>query len=117
MEQPIASKDERMWAMFAHLSALLGFVFPFGNIIGPVVIWAIKKDQMPLVDDQGKESINCQISFTIYMLVAFLLVFVLVGFLILPLLALVDLILVIIAGIKANDGERYRYPLIFRFVK
>ena len=66
----IANKDERMWAMFAHLSALLGHFVPFGHIIAPFVIWLVKKEQYPFVDDQGKEAINCQISVTIYALVA-----------------------------------------------
>ena len=110
------SKDERMWAMIAHLSAYSGHFIPFGHIIGPLVIWILKKDQFPLVNDQGKESINCQISYTLYFIVAGLLCFVFIGILILPVLWILDVVFVLIAGIKANEGIRYRYPGIIRFL-
>jgi uncharacterized protein len=116
MEPVAADKEERMWAMFTHLGAFAGHFFPFGNVIVPLVIWILKKDQYPLVNDQGKESINCQISYSIYIIVAALLCFVVVGFVILPVVYLADVIFVIIAAIKANEGVRYRYPAIFRFV-
>jgi uncharacterized Tic20 family protein len=114
--KPELKKDENMWAMFCHLSALIGFVIPFGNVIAPLVIWALKKDEYPLVADQGKESINFQLSMTIYLVICIILVFVAVGIILIPLLALVDLILVVIAAVKANEGEKYRYPLSFRFI-
>ena len=112
-----ASKEERTWAMIAHFAAFCGHFIPFGHIIGPLIVWIMKKDQFPLVDDQGKESLNCQITYTIYLAVAGLLCFVAVGVVILPVVWLADVILVIIAGIKANEGVRYRYPWIFRFIR
>jgi uncharacterized Tic20 family protein len=113
---PVLKKDENMWAMFCHLSALIGCVIPFGNVIGPLVIWSLKKDEFPLVADQGKEAINFQLSLTIYLIVSFILIFIGIGFLLLPLVALAGLILVVIAGVKANEGEKYRYPFAFRFI-
>ena len=111
-------KDSRMWSMFCHLTALSAFIgIPFGNIIGPLIIWLIKKDDFPMVDDQGRESLNFQISMTIYTIVSFLLCFVIIGFLLLPVVLLVDLILVIIASVKANKGDVYRYPFTIRFIK
>jgi len=110
-------KEERTWAMIAHLSAFCGHFIPFGHIIGPLIVWILKKDLFPLVDDQGKESLNFQISFTIYFLISIVLCFVLIGFVIAPLLWIAYLVLVIVAGIKANDGIRYRYPAIIRFIK
>jgi len=110
------SKDERMWAMIAHYGAFAGHVFPFAHIIVPLIIWILKKDQYPLVNDQGKESINCQISYTIYLIIAALLCLVFIGFIIFPALWLTDIILIIIAGIKANEGVAYRYPGIIRFI-
>jgi len=95
------SSDERMWAMFAHLSALAGFIIPFGSILGPLIIWQIKKNEYPLVDDQGKEALNFQITALIAIVVCFVLMFVLIGMLLLPLVALAVLILTIIGGIKA----------------
>lgn len=110
-------KDERTWAMLTHLLGLAGLLVPLGNIIGPLIIWAIKKDEFPLVDDQGKESLNFQITVTIGYVICIILMFVLIGiFLIIP-LAIYSLVMIIIASIKANDGEAYRYPLTIRFIK
>ena len=105
------SKDEKMWGMLCHLSALAGFVIPFGNIIAPLVIWILKKEEFPLVDDQGKEALNFQISLTIYFIAGAILLIVGIGFVILPIVAVFGLIMIIIASIKANDGEKYRYPI------
>jgi len=115
-----SNKDARMWAMFAHLAALTGFVTGgIGCIVGPLVIWLIKKEEFPFVDDQGKESLNFQITMLIYGIVAGLLMLLCIGFILLLAVGIVDLVFVIIATIKANDGVHYRYPrgLIFRFVK
>ncbi|MFZ5656614.1 MAG: DUF4870 domain-containing protein [Pseudomonadota bacterium] len=111
------SAEERQWAMFAHLSALAGFVIPAGNIIAPLVIWLLKKDTMPFVADQGRESLNFQITVLIAVVAAAFLVVVLIGFLLLPLIALAALVLVIIASIKANEGVAYRYPFTLRLIK
>lgn len=113
---PVSSDDEKMWAMLCHLAALAAFVFPLGNVIGPLVVWLVKKDEFPLVEDQGKESLNFQISVTIYGAVAFLLVFVLIGFLLLPVVGLFYLIMTIVGAVKANQGIAYRYPLCIRFI-
>ncbi|HKJ33078.1 MAG TPA: DUF4870 domain-containing protein, partial [Balneolales bacterium] len=61
-----AGLSDRQWAMLCHLGTLTGFVIPFGNIIVPAVIWKMKKDVSPLIDEQGKESLNFQISLLIY---------------------------------------------------
>nr|WP_275690250.1 DUF4870 domain-containing protein [Oleiagrimonas citrea] len=111
------SSEQRQWAMFAHLSAFVGLVIPFGNIIGPLVIWLIKKDTMPFVDDQGKEALNFQITVALAMLASFLLMLVLIGFLLVWIIPLVALVFVIIATIKANEGVYYRYPWTLRLVK
>jgi uncharacterized Tic20 family protein len=115
-ELPPLSQDERNWGMLSHLAALAGFVIPFGNIVGPLVVWLIKKDQMPFVDDQGKESLNFQISVTIYMIVSLVLVFVLIGILLLIAVVIFSLVMLIVAAVKANSGEAYRYPLCIRFL-
>ena len=110
------SSDERMWAMFAHLSALAGFIIPFGSILGPLIIWQIKKNEYPLVDDQGKEALNFQITMAIALVVSFVLMIVLIGFILIWVVGLFDLIMIVIASIKANNGERYRYPFTLRLV-
>jgi len=111
-------RQERTWAMVCHLAAFAIFIIPFfGNIIGPLVIWLIKKEESPFVDDQGKESLNFQISFTIYCLVSLLLSIIVIGIVFLIALGIMFFVLVIIAAVKANDGEKFRYPLTIRLVK
>jgi uncharacterized protein len=112
------NRDERLWATLCHLSALVGVAVPLiGNVVAPLVIWLIKREDSPLVDDQGKEALNFQISMTLYMIGAGVLAIFLIGIPILLVLAVVDFVLIIIASIRANYGERYRYPLTIRFVK
>ena len=113
----VPSAEEKQWALFAHLSALIGYIIPFGSIIGPLLIWQIKKNEMPFVDDQGKEALNFQITVAIIAIVCLLLVLILIGILLLWALALVNLVLIIIAALAANNGQAYRYPFAFRFIK
>ena len=116
-EQPL-SKDAKTWGMLCHLIALAGFIMPvIGNIVGPLVIWLIKKDEFPFVDDQGKESLNFQISITIYGIIASILMVVLIGFLLIFAVLIFDLVMIIMATVKANSGEKYRYPLTIRLLK
>ena len=116
-QQAVTDKDSKTWGLLCHLVALAGFIIPFGNIVGPLVIWLIKKDEMPFVDDQGKESLNFQISMTIYTLIAGLLIFAFIGFVLLPAVAILNLVFIVIASVKANQGIRYRYPLCIRLIK
>jgi len=114
------NKDARMWAMFCHLGGLAGLIpmTPvFGSIIAPLVIWQIKKDEFEFVDEHGKEALNFQISILIYALAAGLLCFVCIGLILLPVVYLLDLIFLLIAAVKSNNGEHYRYPLCIRFIK
>jgi len=108
----------RTWATFCHLSALLGLIgIPLANILGPFVIWLLKRNEIPLVDVEGKEALNFQISMSLYMLLAALLIFVFIGFLLLPLLVIVDLVCIIIASIKTSNGEKFKYPITIRLIK
>ncbi|MDD4954589.1 MAG: DUF4870 domain-containing protein [Candidatus Omnitrophica bacterium] len=111
-------KDERMWAMLCHLTGLSIFIgVPFGNIIVPLIIWLIKKEEYPFVAEQGKEALNFQISMTIYSIVAGVLWLVFIGILLVPAIIIVDLIFVINAAVKANKGEGYKYPLAIKFIQ
>lgn len=122
--QPTSSKDENMWAMFCHLSALAGLLIPTGNIVGPLVVWLVKKDEMPLVNDQGKESLNFQISLTIYFVIASaisgILIMAFIGIILLPIVVvgfpIFGTVMAIIAALRANEGQAYRYPLCIRFI-
>ncbi|MCI0537462.1 MAG: DUF4870 domain-containing protein [Verrucomicrobiales bacterium] len=110
-------KPDRTWDILCHLLALAGIVVPFGgNILGPLVVWLVKKDQVPSVDAHGKESMNFQISMTIYAAIAALSILAVIGVALLPAVLITDLVLVIIASVKASNGEFYRYPLTIRFL-
>lgn len=111
------SKDARLWGMLAHLAALTGYIIPFGNIIGPLVIWLIKKDEMPFVAEQGKESLNFQITVMIAIVICIPLMFVCIGIPMVIAVGVADLVFIIIAAIKANEGIAYRYPWTLRLVK
>jgi len=117
MDDQTVSAETTNWAMFAHLSALIGFIIPFGNIIGPLVIWLTKGKETEFVGTEAKEALNFQITMLLAFVVAWVLVFVLIGFLLMALLAIADLILVIVAAISASKGQAYRYPFALRLVK
>jgi uncharacterized Tic20 family protein len=111
------SNDERLWGMLCHLAGFGFYVIPvIGGIVGPLVVWAIKKEEYPFVNDQGKEAINFQITVLIAYMVAGASLLLLIGFLLLPLVSLFQIIMTIIAAVKANNGEHYRYPLTIRFL-
>jgi len=110
-------KDERLWGMLCHLISFSGYLIPFGSVLGPLIIWLIKKDEMPFVNDQGKESLNFQLTMLIAVIVSAILMLVFIGFLLLGVLIIYQIIVVIMASIKANEGVRYRYPYTIRFIK
>ncbi len=113
-----------MWNMWCHLSALSGLIVPFGNVLGPLLVWQIKKHDIPSVEAHGKAALNFQLTVLIAViaggLIAIPLSFLCIGFLLYPILAaigLCGLIFGVIAGIKANDGKDYRYPYSFNLVR
>ena len=110
------TNDEKMWAMLCHLAGLLHFI-PFGQIVGPLVIWVIKKEESSFVDDQGKQALNFQISMLIYILLCIPFVFIVIGIFALIALGIINLILVIIAAVNANNGVLYRYPLAMPLIR
>jgi uncharacterized Tic20 family protein len=120
--------EQRQWAMFAHLSAILGAILTsgiggWGTFLGPLIIWLVKKDTMPFVDDQAKEALNYNITVAIVFVLLWVLVFVTlgIGFLVaIPawiVIGVAWLVFTIIAAVKANTGEAYRYPFSWRLVK
>jgi len=111
------TNEEKQWAMFCHLSVLSGFIIPFGNIVGPLVLWLLKREQSPYVDYHGKEALNFQISITIYLVISGILVLVLIGIVFLIVILLLDIILMVMAAIKASEGVYYRYPFTMRFIQ
>jgi uncharacterized Tic20 family protein len=110
------NRDENLWAMLCHISVFAGFLMPFGNIIAPLIIWLIKKDEYPLVNDQGKEAINFQITLTIYLFASVILIILIIGIPLLIGLVFFGFIVTVIAAIKASEGKKYRYPMTIRFI-
>jgi hypothetical protein len=114
----LSERDERMWGMFCHLASLVGYIgIPLGHLVGPFIVWQVKKDQSPFVDDQGKESLNFQISMSLYLIVAGLTFCIGIGIVLLPIVYFFGWVMLIIASVKSNQGERYRYPLTIRLIK
>ena len=125
------SSGDRNMAMLCHLISFVGIVFPFGNIVGPLVVWLTQRENSPFVDEHGKESINFQLSLIVYsfvgvllLLVSAILVIVFIGIFMLIIVGLTVLaffvfsfIVIIIAAVRASNGEEYRYPLSIRFLK
>lgn len=103
--------------MLAHLSALSGFIIPFGSLIGPFVVWQIKKNDIPQVETHAKDALNFQITVAIAMIVCFILMFVAIGIFLMPIVGIGALVCTIIAAVKANNGERWKYPVSFTFLK
>ncbi len=114
---PLNESDARMWAMLTHLSAIPGSFVLIGSIVAPLVIWQIQKERSAFVDYHGKEAVNFQITMAIAAALSFLLMILVIGVFLLFVVGVVWLIFTIIAAIKANNGEYYRYPLTFRFIK
>ena len=111
------SAEAKQWGMFAHLSALVGFIIPLGTVLGPLVVWQMKKAEFPFVDDQGKEALNFQITVLIAFIACIILSFVVIGLLLLPIVGIAALVFTIMAGVKANSGVAYRYPYTLRLIK
>jgi uncharacterized protein len=113
----LQTPEQRQMGLFLHLSQLANVVlFPIGIIV-PIVIWQTQKDKIPALDAHGKMVTNFMISMTIYFFVSFVLMFLLIGFLLLPVLAILGIAFPIIGGIKANNGEFWEYPLTIKFLK
>lgn len=111
------SSDEKTMAMIGHLSAFAGFTgIPFANVIAPLIIWQIKKDTMPFAAEQAKEALNFNITVSIAGIISAVLIFVVIGFVLLPIVMIVWIVFTIIAGIAASKGENYRYPFALRLV-
>lgn len=114
MVHSMTEEQERTWSTLCHLSALAFFVVPpLGHLVGPLVVWLVNRQDSAMIDDQGREALNFQLSMMLYM---FLCLVTVVGIIAIPFLFVANIVLVITAAIRAQDGERYRYPWTIRFL-
>ena len=117
----LVNKEERTWAIIAHLSAFTIYFTAIGHLLGPLIVWLAKREGRPFIDDQAREALNFQITVTLIGLAAlvmcFTVVLAIVGIPILVCLHIYQIVFMIIAAIKASDGVAYRYPLTLRLIK
>ena len=109
--QPMTESDAKLWAMLAHLSGIVIMV------IGPLIIMLVFGPRNEFVKKQATEALNFQIMIAIGILISFVLTFVIIGFILLPIVMIVGLVFFIIGGLKAYQGEDYRYPFNLRMIK
>ncbi len=118
MERIVTDPQEKQWGMFTHLAAFATFVLPVaGNIIGPLIIYLLKKDEYEFVNEQGKEVLNFQITWSIIFFISIVMIIVGIGVLMLVGFGIAWLVLVIVASVAASNGQYYKYPLTIRFLQ
>ena len=105
------SSEEKSWAMGCHLIALIT------SFVGPLILWLIKREGNPFVDEQGKEALNFQLTVLLAVFVSKVLCFLLIAFVLLPVIGVLHIVFVIIATTRVNNGEHYRYPVCLRLIK
>ena len=111
-------RDARKWAMLCHIIALVGLLGNgIGFVLGPLLVWMIKKEDHPFVDEQGKEAVNFQITMMLLAIVCGLLAFFVIGLLLLPIVLIVAVVFSVVGAVKANEGVHYRYPFALRLIK
>lgn len=118
-EATIASptREERQWAMLCHMSAMLMYATVIGGFIAPLIIWLLKRDEMPFVADQGRETLNFQITTLLELVLGALLCLILIGFVIIGAVLVFHFTVTIIATVRSSEGVRYRYPLCWRVLR
>ena len=116
-QDPALSQDERNMGIAVQVSSFAGYIIPFGSILGPFIVWLMKRDEMPFVDECGRNCINFKISLMIYMMISAVLMLVGIGFLLIGVLAIIDIVFTIIAAMKASEGVSYKYPMTIKFLK
>jgi uncharacterized Tic20 family protein len=108
---PVPTQDEKNLGLIMHVLSLVGF-----SLIGPLIVWLVKKDESPFINAQGRELLNFQLSFLIYAIVCIPLCFVLIGIPLLIIVGLASFILTIIGLVKATEGKIYRFPVTIKML-
>ena len=115
IEDGFEENTAREWAMILHFSMFAGYLVPIAGFIAPIIIWQIKKDELPSLDEHGRLVANWLISSVIYGVVGFFLIFLVIGIPMLAALGICNIVFPLIGGLKANQGEVWRYPLTIQF--
>ncbi|AZQ12531.1 DUF4870 domain-containing protein [Shewanella khirikhana] len=115
LHQP--EKQEKEMALLVHAASFAGYLIPFGSVLGPLIVWLMKRDESAFVNQAGINCLNFKISMLIYFMVSFLLMFVLVGFVLVFALAILDIVVTILAMVRASEGSHYQYPFSIKFIK
>lgn len=104
--------DERLLAVLSHILAIV----PGIGILGPLVIYLVKKDESAFVRDNARESLNFQLTIILLYIISGILVLIFIGLFLIWIVGILNTILVIVATIRASEGEVYRYPINLRLV-
>ncbi|MFB2803292.1 DUF4870 domain-containing protein [Shewanella seohaensis] len=110
------TKSERDFGLLVYASSLIGYLVPLGSILGPLILWLMKREESAFVDQCGRSCLNFKLSLLIYVIISGLLAFVGIGFIFLIILGILDLVCTILGIIKASEGQVYRYPLTIKFL-
>ncbi|WP_299802974.1 DUF4870 domain-containing protein [uncultured Shewanella sp.] len=111
------TRDEKNMGVLVHLASFSGYLVPLGSILGPLIVWLMKRDEYAFVESCGRNCLNFKISVIIYFIISAILMFVGIGFFLFGILAIFDVVVTVIAAIKASEGESYKYPLTINFIK
>jgi len=113
----IATDSERTYATWMHLSGLSGYVVPFGNVLVPLILWALKFRESQYIHEQGVEVMNFQLTIAFYSIFTAILVMIIIGWVFVPVVFLLHLIGTIMGAVKTWEGESFRYPVTFRVIR
>lgn len=113
----MTEQEVKQYCMFIHLSLFAGFLVPMAGLITPIVLWQMKKDEHPEIDQHGKIVTNWLITAIIASVVCFILLFVIIGFFLFFVLGIIAIVYPIVGAVKANNGELWKYPGSIPFFK
>jgi len=111
------TQEERYWSIGAHLATLISGWIPLAGIIGPLIVWLVKKQESAFIERQSREALNFQISVAIYLIISTILMIVLIGWVTFGIVAVLNIVFSIIAAIKVSEGKPYQYPFTIRLIK
>ncbi|ABM23091.1 MULTISPECIES: DUF4870 domain-containing protein [Shewanella] len=110
------TKSDKDFGLLVYASSFIGYLVPLGSILGPLIIWLMKREESAFVDQCGRSCLNFKLSLLIYVIISGVLAFIGIGFIFLIVLAILDLVCTVLGIIKASEGQVYRYPLTIKFI-